>query len=204
VWLGGKRWARTLPTLILPFRLRGEAGQVTVFYGANRDPRAVGFDVLHLPFDLSLTEGYPVCRMTITYGGSGYRAYMGWLQLITNRDPVTGKVETSIDLMPIHDGVDSPFAVFGIAPTFFDAPANPDHATEDWIADTFLTVCPDVARTRQVAALLGVRWGYALREQRATPLPLGPIAAQEWDHHLPLLRGLYPKWEFLPGFAGDL
>src|SRR5262249_34734797 len=124
--------------------------------------------------------------------------------LITNRDPATGAEDVGIDVMPMHQDADSPFAVFGHAPTFFDAPANPDHVTEDWIADAFLVACPDVARTRRVAALLGFRWGYGLRERRAAPLPIAALAAATWDGHLAVLRERYPSWEFLPGFATDL
>src|SRR5579872_5729490 len=130
------------PSLALPFRLRGYDGHVSVFYGENHGPHLTGYDALNLPFDLALTAGYPACRAEIAYNGSGYRAFMGWIQLISNRDILAGAEETSIDLMPIHQDMDSPFTVFGKAPTFFDAPANPDHETEDWIADTFLVACP--------------------------------------------------------------
>lgn len=187
--------------LSMPFRLRGHAGRVAVYSGVNDDPRRTGFDLLGLPFDLALTRGYPTIRAAITYEGTGYRAYMGWIQLITNRDPATAEATTSVDLPPIHWGVDSPFFTFGSAPTFFDAPANPDHETEDWIAEAFLVVCPDVARTRRIAALLGFRWGYALRARRPTPLAVEPAGANAWDAHLPLLREQFPDWEFLPGFA---
>jgi hypothetical protein len=208
MWFGGKRAkdaaASETSALALSFQLRGYGGHVSVVYEVNRDPRQLGFDLLDVPFDLALAAGYPVIRAAISYGGSGYRAMAGWIQLVTNRDPATGAQETSIDQFPIHGDVDTPFAEFGYAPALFDAPANPDHVTEDWIADTFLAVCPDIARSRRVAALLGFRWGYALRERRPTPLPLAASTAAAWDAHLPLLRQHYPTWEFLPGFAHDL
>jgi hypothetical protein len=205
--LFGKRTAHAdgdAPALTIPFRLRGYDGHVTISYRESSDPHRTGFDALDLPFDLTLTEGYPVCHATVTYGGQGYRAYMGWIQLVTNRDPASGAEVISNDVMPMHEDVDSPFATFGYAPAFFDAPANPDHETEDWIADAFLVACPGVARTRRIAALLGFRWGYALRQKKATPRPLEIADAATWDRHLPLLRGQYPRWEFLPGFAGDM
>lgn len=192
-----------LPALNQLFQLRSYAGRVDVYYGVNRDPHWTGFDLLDLPFDLTLTLGYPTIRATIAYDGPGYRAYMGWIQLITNHDPATGVSTSSVDLMPIHAEVDSPFATFGVAPTLFDAPANPDHETEDWIADTFLAFCPDIARSRRVAALLGFRWGYALRARRASPLPLTASDAVAWDACLPTLRRQFPTWEFLPGFGAD-
>ena len=194
---------REQPALSLPFHLRGYDGRVSVFYGVSRDPRATGFDLLNLPFDLALTLGYPTLRATIAYDAPGYRGYMGWIQLITNRDPANGAASASVDLLPIQAGGDFPFVPFGIAPAFFDAPSNPDHETEDWIADTFLAFCPDIARTRRVAALLGFRCGYALRERQASPLPLTASDAAAWDACLPTLRGQFPTWEFLPGFATD-
>ena len=190
------------PTLTLPFHLRGYDGMVRVYYAANNAPDAWGFDLLNLPFPLDEARGYPVLQAEIKYGAAGYRAFMGWIQLITNRDPATGAAETSMDQAPIFQGVDSPFAEFGAAPTFFDAPANPDHETEDWIADTFLAVCPDIARTPRVAALLGFRWGYRLRSRQPTPLPVEALAASTWDAHLPLLRREYPRWTFESGFGG--
>ena len=56
---------REQPALSLPFHLRGYDGRVSVFYGVSRDPRATGFDLLNLPFDLALTLGYPTLRATI-------------------------------------------------------------------------------------------------------------------------------------------
>ncbi len=192
------------PALTMPFHLRGYEGQVTVFYRENRDPHRAGYDALDLPFDLTLTEGYPTCLATVTYAGQGYRGYMGWIQIVTNRDPATGAEIASNDMMPMHEDVDSPFATFGYAPSFFDAPANPDHETEDWIADAFLVACPGIARTRRIAALLGFRWGYTLRAKKAAPTPIAIVDAATWDSHLPLLRERYPSWEFIPGFARDM
>lgn len=192
------------PVLVIPFHLRGYDGLVRINYRENHDPHSAGYDALALPFDLTLTEGYPACYARVGYDGQGYRAYMGWIQIVTNHDLATGSETTSNDMMPMHEAVDSPFATFGYAPSFFDAPANPDHEDEDWIADTFLVATPDVARSRRIAALLGFRWGYILRAKKAVPTPIETIEATTWDSHLPLLREQYPNWEFLPGFARDM
>ena len=194
--------------LEIPFRLRGYDGYVSIAYGEDQDPARWGFDVpgmLYQPFDLELAKGYPVCEARITYDGPGYRAMMGWIQLITHRDPLTGtEKETTVDLAPMLSNADSPFFTFGYAPTFFDAPANPDQGTVDWIAETFLVVSPDVARTRTIAALLGFRWGYALRGMRATPLTVEPLGPETWERMREALQADYPTWRFLPGFAADL
>lgn len=185
------------PALVLPFPLRGHEGKVTVFYEVNRDAGAYGFDLLGLPFPVEHAHGFPVCRATIDYGGPGYRAAMGWIQVVTVRDHAAAAVTRSPDLPPIHDGLESPFLTFGFAPTFFDAPGpNPPRADETWIADTFLAACPDVARTRRVAPVLGFRWGYELSAGRPEPHPLEETGAQAWEDLLPTLRNGFPSWRF--------
>jgi hypothetical protein len=168
----------------------------------NRDPIRWGFDLLHLPFDISATIGFPVFESRVSYNGEGYRAMMGWIQLVTVRDALTGHEDTFADQYPILSQSDTPFVELGPAPTWFDAPGpNPPRANETWTAYTFLVICPDVGRTRRVAALLGVRWGYMLVRGRASPLALESVAAADWDRLAPVLHARYSTWEFLPGFA---
>lgn len=198
-------YAPIAPALVLPFRLRGYDGRVSVYYAEDQEPSHWGFDVpglLAVPFDLSLALGFPICEARVAYDGLGYRALMGWIQMITHRDAATGvEEESSVDLVPMHDDLNTPYVVFGHAPTMFDAPANPNHEPEDWIADTFLVVCPEIARSRKVAALLGFRWGYELRAHRARPLPAESIGPEAWDRVLPSLSERFVDWEFVSGFA---
>jgi hypothetical protein len=190
------------PTLQLPLRLRGHDGRVDVYYGENQDPSRWGFDLLNLPFDIELTRGFPTCEARVMYPIPGYRAAMGWIQLVTVRDAATGEESTSIDVFPNASQTESPFAVFGFAPTMIDAPGpNPPRANETWTAETFLAVCPDVARSRRAAALLGFRWGYTLRDMRATPFAAEQTGPEAWNGHLEYLREQFPTWEFVPGFA---
>lgn len=177
------------------------AGQVDVFYGVNRDPQRAGFDTLHIPLDLALTVDFPVCRATITYGGTGYRAAMGWIQTITHSDRDGAPDETDVDLFPVQEAANSPFVTFGYAPTFFDAPANPTDPDMTWTARTFLTVCADAVRTQRVGALLGFRWGYALRGGQVTPLPLRATTTAEWNDQALALQERYLHWEFKQGVA---
>jgi hypothetical protein len=189
--------ARERPALVLPFRLRGYDGEVSVFYGVNDDAAALGFDLLELPFPSERAHGFPLCAATIDYAGPGYRAAMGWIQVVTVRDAATGEVTPSPDLYPMHYGLETPFAPFGFAPTFFDAPGpNPPRSDETWLADTFLTACPDVARTRRVAPLLAFRWGYELRAARPAALPIEERDLDAWTDVLPTLREAFPSWTF--------
>lgn len=192
--------------LTIPFRLRGFDGHVTVRYGANDDPASWGFDLLRLPFEIARVRGFPVCEAEIAYGGTGYRAFMGWIQVITvtphDTDSMPAASWTAIDLLPVQAPDETPFTVFGSAPTFFDAPGpNPPRSDETWLAETFLAIVPDVARSRQIAALLGFSWGYALRAGQPTLLAAAMLGAEDWNKHLAYLGQHFPSWRFEPNFA---
>lgn len=187
--------------LELRFRLRGYDGTVFVDYGVNDDPPAWGFDLLHLPFDLALVHGFPLLLASIDYAGPGYRALMGWIQVVTveMRQPEQTVAET--DVYPIHWPLDTPFVTFGQHPTVFDAPGpNPPRTDERWTAETFLAVCPDGARTRTVVPVLGFSWGYDLQQMRATSFPPAVATEADWKRCLLTLSDAYPDWEFRSEF----
>jgi len=130
---------------------------------------------------------------------------MGWIQVVTVKETGSDTIWAEPDLLPMCWGLDNPFFAFGHAPTFFDAPGpNPPRIDETWTVDTFLAVCPDIGRNREVAALLGFRWGYALKAARPTPLPLTQGDSHYWDSACGFLRERFASWEFKPGFAKDL
>ncbi len=192
------------PTLTLPFHLRGQEGTVAIYYGVNHHPLAWRLDLLDLPFDLSLIEGFPVCQATLTYPGAGYQAVMGWIQLITVQETKTGKVWVSNDQWPNQQGSSIPFLSFGYLPTLFDAPGpNPPRTDEIWLAETFLVSCPDVGRSPTIRPVLGFRWGYTLVEMKPVLLPVEPLASSRWQAHLSFLREHYPSWEFLSSPAEE-
>ena len=188
--------------LTLPFALRGHSGEVSIAYEANHDPKRWGFDLINLPFDAQRTRGFPVFDARVHYDGEGYRALLGWIQLVTV-EPTNGeKAYTSIDQIPIHRQSDTPFMTFGSAPEAFDAPGpNPPRTDETWTSYTFLAICPDLARTRRVAAVLGIRWGYVLKDGKPTMQPIEVTDAAAWDKVLPVLKESYPDWEFISGFV---
>ena len=127
------------PVLELPFRLRGHDGVVAVSYGVNEDPDAWGFDVFELPFDRGLVRGFPLMLATIAYAGPGYRALMGWIQVVTVEEHTPPRTWASVDVYPMHWQVETPFVTFGQSPALYDAPGpNPPRANERWTAETFL------------------------------------------------------------------
>jgi hypothetical protein len=56
------------------------------------------------------------------------------------------------------------------------------------------------AAQREVAAILGFAWGFAIRGETITIARPAPLAPREWDGHLPLLRSRHPDWRFAAGY----
>jgi len=117
---------------------------------------------------------------------------MGWIQLVSRE---SGS-DVSVDLMPNLDQSD-PFYAYGYLPTFFDAPANPDHPDGTWRADTFLVVVPDVIRSRTVEPVGAFTWGYELRSGRPRLLDVVPLDATDWAGHRSALQSNHPAWSFV-------
>jgi hypothetical protein len=168
----------------------------------NQDAHVLGFGELNLPFEIAETHGFPICEAEIEYDGPGYRATMGWIQVVTvdalAPDQFSG---AAVDTYPAMWASDSPFVTFGHRPGIFDAPGpNPPRTDEMWSAETFLAVCGDVARQRTVQALLGFRWGYRLASGRATSEPLETASESDWRRCVAILKAHYPNWDFETSF----
>lgn len=106
-------------------------------------------------------------------------------------------MSTSVDA---HPAIDVPLFQFGYLPTFFDAPANPDHPDMRWLAEAFLVRLPD---RHTATAVAGFSWGYDLKGAVPAPLPAASVAADHWDAHLDVLRAEYPAWTFHPGCSTE-
>ncbi len=198
----------------LAFSLAGCQGRIAVYYGSNDDALKAGFDIIPgIDFPTDLCQGYPVLHAQIeSYAGSGYRAFCGWIQIITREclpapDPRQSDVQRSwsIDVAPAMRESEIPFAVFGSLPSFFDAPCRNLRETTEltWIADTFLTTMPIRSRHEEISLLAGFRWGYrefAAREKKpVTLLPLEVTNIQVWNNHLSFLRKEFSSWRFKEG-----
>ena len=171
----------------IPFTARGHDGTITVRVTPN-DPAVSGHALVVPDLELDGFRGFPACTASVEFGGEGINAVFGWIQVISNG------AEVSVDLLLNLDPTD-PFYVYGYLPTFFDAPADPDHADGVWRADTFLVAVPDVIRSRTVEAVAGFSWGYELRGGR--PALLGVVEVGGWAGHRGVLTARHPKWTFL-------
>jgi hypothetical protein len=186
----------------IPFRLRGTDGHVTVQYGANEDPLRWGYAVLELDwFRPELVRGFPVMQASVEYPAEGYAADMGWLQVVRYevRDPGEEGTVTVFDTPPQLAETGTPYAAFGIRPTFFDAPSIEGLREVNWGADTFLVYTPDAVLSRVLRPICGFRWGFRLHEGKVF-LDLVSVAdAGNWERNLPDLRGRFSSWTFEEG-----
>ncbi len=191
--------------LTIPFRARGQGGEVLVRYGANDDPRQWGMDHLDLPVKLDVIRGFPVLQAEIAYDGRGYSAMMGWIQVLDIQSLTSGKAFHLLDRFSAFDETDSPFNTFGHLPTLFDAPALDalPGSIVTWRADAFLAVLGNAGLTRRVTGLLGFRWGFDVKNQQPSLVPPLPLDASGWSDALPFLTEQCPNWEFAPSFESQ-
>jgi predicted RNA-binding protein with TRAM domain len=179
--------------LSVPFECRGHRGLISIRVLANNDPWASGHQLVVPDLDAESFRGFPICTATLRYHGQGINAIMGWVQLITNIEAATRSTAVEVDASPIQPG---PLYAYGHLPTFFDAPANPDHPDGVWRADTFLVIVPDVMRTRVLVPIAAFRWGYRL--VGGHPDPLDPERRDsDWSEFKAVLSAAHPDWSFL-------
>ena len=104
------------------FIWEGLAGHVDVDCVGNDDPGAYG--------SWPTSFGYPVCTARVTYPGRGYRAMVGWVQLVRSTDNQSGGKQFDIDPFALFSDAPSPYCWYGIEPTLFDAPSRRGCSTD--------------------------------------------------------------------------
>jgi hypothetical protein len=179
-----------------PFELHGRRGTVTVTYGENVDPRHWGYEVLGLPYDLSAARGFPVLEASVRYSGQGYRAFMGWIQIVRytyDDDPAV----VLIDRPPALLDVDTPFLASGPNPTLFDAPSTTRREAH-WRADDFLVASPDAVMTKTLRPIYSLCWGYdRVPSGRVTLRPCQRQSVDAWIGLRPYIEDRHPRWRLL-------
>ena len=183
-----------MASLAVPFRLRGLDGLVTVDTAVNEEPARWGYDLLG-QFPMEQPLGFPVVHASVAYPAEGYRAVMGWIQLVYHGED-RDNPEVMVDLPPQHVEAGTPYAFWGFSPTFFDAPSTPRSGIH-WVADAFLATSPDALMTRSVMPVCGFRWGYATTREPPEISPPERVRAVAWDRARAVLAERYPAWEFL-------
>jgi hypothetical protein len=179
----------------LDFRLREASGWVEVAVEPNANPEELGCP----PF----ARGFPVCAATVTYEGGGYRAALGWVQLVRSTDDASDGKEFAMDPFEPLGASSHPFCFFGFAPVLFDAPARPSREEMDWRAESFLCFTPTDSDKREARAILGFSWGFSIRARAISITPSAPLSAPEWNKHHALLRREHPDWTFATGYRDN-
>ena len=175
--------------LEMPYRWNGVEGNVQVEVGVNDDPAARGCS--------ELARGFPYCRATIEPPSVGYADSLGWVQLVRHDEE-----NFVLDFYEALGEIPHPFAFFGLAPTFEDAPHGDP---EDWhfLAHTFLCgLGGELLEFRHEArAVLGFQWGFSKRGRRIEVFGPEALSAEDWNSHLEHMAEQRPEWSFRPGFS---
>jgi len=189
-------------TMTTPFRLRGKPGMVTVEYGVNEEPTRWGYDLLDLDFPLESVKGFPYCSASVAFEAEGYAAILGWIQIVQFSGTENNVI---VDVAPQLIETGFPYVTWGLAPTFFDAPATvaSKHKGLIWTASTFLVASPDALMTRVVQPVCGFQWGYTIPDDHPKLSPLTVASAATWEYACTILRERYPTWEFWSEWASE-
>ena len=105
-----------------------------------------------------------------------------------------------VDVAPQLIGTGFPYVCFGIEPTMFDAPSTTESEV-DWVARTFLTASPDRLMSRIIEPILGLRWGYVLRDRVPEVRDLLRADDRDWQEARSVLADHFPSWEVRSSWA---
>lgn len=176
-------------SLTTPFTARNGSGQVSVTVEALADPTAMG--------QISDAAGFPVCRASVDFSLDGYDGLLGWVQLVGTRPQGRGDRAFEVDPLEVFDGVETPFAFYGLSPELFDAPYRSDRSHNlDWLAHSFLCVAPTRPMAKEVKAILGFSWGFVVDGGHVAILQPELLRPADWSGHLEVLSVAYPTWTF--------
>jgi hypothetical protein len=174
----------------IPFDFGGDRGRVLVEVVANVDPVSVG--------KTERERGMPMCMASVEFSARGYRALLGWVQLVREPDPAA---PFSIDPFDLFEDSTAPFAWYGFQPTLFDAPSRWREGAVRWEAHSFLTIGPWDVDRRLVVPLVGFAWGY--RQHSLTEglqmAPLRLLGPNDWNGHRSYMAERFPAWTFDEG-----
>jgi hypothetical protein len=171
----------------IPFSFGGDHGRVVADVVPNTDPVSVGKS--------DRERGMPMCTASVAFSARGYRALLGWVQLVSEPDAAA---PFSIDPFDLFADSTAPFSWYGVQPVLFDAPSRWRDGAVQWEAHSFLTIGPWDDDRRRVVPLAGFSWGY--RQQSSTEglqlSPLRLLGPADWNDHRSYLTRKYPAWTF--------
>ncbi len=196
-------WKETPVRLKIPFSLHNNSGSVEVVLSENKDPEKLGYVTLFgKAARLDQTKSFPVINASVTYGGIGYNAMMGWIQILTYSKSSDKNPTIIVDHPPQMEDSNSPFCFWGPIPTLFDAPSmfnteNKRARNVTWRADSFLVASPDALMSKIIFPVASFSWGYKTDGNGKVSISdLEDTKLRSWKANTSLLREKYPKWTF--------
>jgi len=185
------------------FSFNGREGFVQISFRVNAGAKSSGFTAVGPEFTDSVVKGFPVIKAEVHYGGSGYEARFGWVQIVGHKYPGRGETEFEVDVAPLLRKYKNPFYPYGYKPTLYDAPCHHPPVSMMWTAYSFL--CPlrlSTHSSRVVAPVVGFKWGYELSKGSPTRLiPPEEIGQSDWCRLVAHVKSHYNDWEFLKRFT---
>jgi hypothetical protein len=181
--------------LSVGFALRGHQGEIAVRIRPSRGEVDSGAPLLGSSRPRHSDKGLPVCNATVSFGGKGYVAAMGWVQLVQSSDAADPNVY-EMDPLALFRGVNTPYAFFGIKPTLFDAPYRDRTRDVTWRARSYLAITSDGVISQEALPVTGFTWGFHIIRSVVTIEPPRQLDARSWESHLDVLERDYPGWRF--------
>ncbi len=97
----------------------------------------------------------------------------GWVQIVGTKTDTHSDRVLEIDPLEVFQGVELPFAFYGLTPALFDAPYRSDRSRYlDWVAHSFLCFAPTHPVAKEVEAVTGFSWGFTLKDGEVEVAPI--------------------------------
>jgi hypothetical protein len=167
------------------------SGHVDVHVDRTTDPGRLGA----LPGAKDLAW----CEATVDSPLRGYRAMVGWVQLVRSTDNTSGGAAFELDPLEVLGEVGHPFMAYGVRPTLFDAPSRRSRAPVDWLAHSYLAIIDD-ASGRSIRPLMGFSWGFVITPASVTITAPASLSGIAWDADAAVLAAARPAWRYGPGW----
>ena len=178
----------------IPFTARGSDGIVSVTIERPTDTTIVG--------QVADAEDFPVCRATVEFDLDGYDGMFGWVQTVGTKTDIHGDRVFEIDPLQVFEGLELPFAFYGLTPVLFDAPYRSDRSGYlEWVAHSFLCIAPSHPMAREVDAVTGFCWGFTLKDRGVEITPVRILQSSDWSRHLADMAESFPGWKFSDSHA---
>ena len=143
--------------MLVEFSLWNLPGWVGATVEPNDDPESLGQE--------ATARDFPVCTATVSYRGHGYRAALGWIQLVNSTDNSSSGAQFEMDPFEPLGALAHPFCFFGFSPTLFDAPSRDSRDSLTWTAHSFLAFIGEESGRPEARALLGFSWGFSIQNK---------------------------------------